>query len=159
MSIDLDLNAVAPAPEDIAAEEIKPLPRGKYLCRIEDAHYSSTRAGDTQVSLTWVVEEGPHKNRKVWDSYLVVHVNADAQRIGRERYASCVTACGFGKKWPQSPTEIIGRRVICGVTIEVDKGGQYPDRNRVGYCLAADSAPSSSGGAKSASTDYDDVPF
>lgn len=52
--------------ETEAAVDLQPLPRGTYRCRIVDGELTESRGGTPGYSLTFAVEEGDHRGRRLW---------------------------------------------------------------------------------------------
>jgi len=52
--------------ETEAATDLVPLPRGKYRCRITDGELTESRSAKPGYSITFVVDDGEHKGRRVW---------------------------------------------------------------------------------------------
>ena len=51
-----------------AAGDIRPLPRGTYRCRISDGELGTSKGGTPGYTLTFTVDDGEHKGRKLWHS-------------------------------------------------------------------------------------------
>lgn len=49
-----------------AAGDMLPLPRGTYRCRVTDGELVTSKGGTPGYSLTFTVDDGEHKGRKVW---------------------------------------------------------------------------------------------
>jgi hypothetical protein len=107
------------------------LPAGKYVAEIIDAVYGPTKSGRGQaVSLQWNITEGEFKNRRVFQQIMMEHENADARRIGRQRFKDAVTACGI-KKDVKDLDVLRYRPCFISVRIRRDKHGEYDDKNEV----------------------------
>jgi hypothetical protein len=52
--------------ETEAAGDMLPLPRGTYRCRVTDGELVTSKGGTPGYSLTFTVDDGEHKGRKVW---------------------------------------------------------------------------------------------
>ena len=86
---------------DVDNEEGTPprelLPAGKYKAEITAASVGPTKNGRGQmVSLTWGISEGDYEKRLVFQSILIQHDSADAQRFGRQKFkdvCDCELAC------------------------------------------------------------------
>jgi Protein of unknown function (DUF669) len=121
---------------DVENEEGTPprelLPKGKYTAEIIDASVAPTKNGKGQmVHLSWCITEGEHENRYVFQSIIIQHESADAQRFGRQKFKDVCVACGITD--PVSDLSVLQYKP-CSlyVVIEQDKTGQYPDKNKVG---------------------------
>ena len=121
---------------DVPNEEGTPprenLPKGKYTAEITNATVAPTKNGKGQmVNLSWCVTEGEYENRYVFQSIIIQHESADAQRFGRQRFKDVCVACGI----TEAVTDLsVLQYKPCSiyVVIEQDKTGQYPDKNKVG---------------------------
>lgn len=49
-----------------AASDLATLPRGKYRCRLVDGEVVQAKAGTPGYQLTFAVDDGEHKGRRVW---------------------------------------------------------------------------------------------
>ena len=49
-----------------AAGDMLPLPRGEYRCRVTDGELVTSKGGTPGYSLTFTVDDGEHKGRKLW---------------------------------------------------------------------------------------------
>jgi hypothetical protein len=52
--------------ETEVADDMRPLPRGTYRCRITDGELTESRGGTPGFTLTFTVDDGDHKGRRVW---------------------------------------------------------------------------------------------
>ena len=52
--------------ETEAAGDMLPLPRGMYRCRITDGELVTSNGGTPGYTLTFTVDDGDHKGRRVW---------------------------------------------------------------------------------------------
>jgi hypothetical protein len=52
--------------ETEAASDLLPLPRGSYRCRVTDGELTTSKSGTPGYSLTFSVENGEHKGRRLW---------------------------------------------------------------------------------------------
>jgi hypothetical protein len=50
----------------VAAGDMLPLPRGNYRCRVTDGELTTSKSGTPGYSLTFSVENGEHKGRRLW---------------------------------------------------------------------------------------------
>lgn len=51
-----------------AAGDMLPLPRGTYRCRVADGELVTSKGGTPGYTLTFTVDDGEHKGRKLWHS-------------------------------------------------------------------------------------------
>jgi len=49
-----------------AAGDMLPLPRGTYRCRVTDGELVTSKGGTPGYTLTFTVDDGEHKGRKLW---------------------------------------------------------------------------------------------
>ena len=49
-----------------AAGDMLPLPRGEYRCRVIDGELVESKSGTPGYSLTFTVDDGEHKSRRLW---------------------------------------------------------------------------------------------
>ena len=49
-----------------AAGDMRPLPRGMYRCRVTDGELVTSKGGTPGYTLTFTVDDGEHKGRKLW---------------------------------------------------------------------------------------------
>ena len=131
-----DDSTILDEPFDPATEEATParhlLPNGKYRAEVIDASVSETKNGrGTLLNLTWqILDPGEFDHRHVYQSILVRHESADAQRYGRFKLKDLCDACGV----TDAVTDVtVFRNKPCTISvgIERDKDGVYADKNRV----------------------------
>jgi len=70
-----------------AADEITPLPVGKYVCRLRSGELGTSRSGTPQYTLRFEVLEGDHSGRQIWHSVYLTQAalpmtKRDLGRIG-----------------------------------------------------------------------------
>jgi Protein of unknown function (DUF669) len=122
------------------------LPSGKYKAEIVQATCGRTKNGRAQsVKLRWAITEGDFENRLLFQDIIVQHDESEgAQRIGREKFKDLCDACGITD--PVTKLDVLlYRPCMISVTIEKDKNGEYPDKNKVARVLPV--AASGNGGA------------
>jgi len=51
-----------------AAGDMLPLPRGTYRCRVTDGELVTSKSGTPGYTLTFTVDDGEHKGRRLWHS-------------------------------------------------------------------------------------------
>src|SRR5262249_27801173 len=87
------------------------------------------------VSLGWRITEGEHENRIVWQSIVIQHSDSpDAQKFGRHRFKDVCAACGITEAVTDLSV-LMYKPCSISITIEQDKTGQYPDKNKVGRVM------------------------
>jgi hypothetical protein len=120
---------------DVENEEGTPprelLPAGKYKAVITTATVGPTKNGRGQaVNLTWSIDEGEHEKRLVFQSCLLQHDSADAQRFGRQKFKDVCSACGITE--PVTDLNVLEYKpCVITVIIRRDKTGEYADKNEV----------------------------
>ena len=130
--------------------DYSPLPEGEYPCRLVDIDEASTRHGDDLWKLKFVVEEGEHSGRYVFDNLVfseraMPRVKLICSRLG-------VDTTGAIDLQPEHLLE-----KICLITVMVedyeDETGTAKKRNRVPFA-GYECADSNAG-----EDDSEDVPF
>jgi Protein of unknown function (DUF669) len=129
-------------PFDPATEEgtppLKLLTPGKYRAVVIDGNVSDTKAKNgTMLHLTWSILGGDFDHRLVFQSIIVRHESADAQRIGRYMLKDLCDACGITEP-VTDVTVFYHKPCTISVGIEKDKNGVYSDKNRVSRIMAVD---------------------
>jgi Protein of unknown function (DUF669) len=120
---------------DVENEEGTPpltlLPPGKYAAEVVDAYVAPTKNGRGQmVHLRWTIVEGDFENRLIFQSCIIQHDSADAQKFGRQKFRDVCFSCGI--TGPVTDLEVLKyKKCHVRVGIEQDKTGQYPDKNKV----------------------------
>lgn len=98
-----------------------PLPAGEYPCIVTEAKPRTNKSNTGKLlELTYVVEKGDFKGRKVWQYINFKHENKKTQDIGEGELKSLVKACGM-TDWPELATAFIGKPVIVKVGIKEDR--------------------------------------
>jgi hypothetical protein len=116
MSINLDWeNILEDLPETAPSRD--PLPPGPYTVRVESADAGVSKTGNNKVELTFVVEDGPHKGRKVWGRINFAKSSPDSMAITVEQLAQF----GITRKWlaANNPTTEQIARKLMGETVEI----------------------------------------
>jgi hypothetical protein len=73
--------------------DFEPLPEGPYLAVITDSEMKDNKAGTGQfLKLTFEVQDGPHKGRKLWAQLNLHHPNETAVRIARAELSAICRA-------------------------------------------------------------------
>lgn len=149
---------------DKAAEEagpsgdFPPVPKGTYRVKVVNAEVKETKAGNGEMLKVRLDIIGPeHVGRVVFDDILIKHTSPDAQRIGRERFATLARACGL--KNPRGTDPLLGHEI--DAFVKVEKNEQHGDRNRVSFYSSPKPQNGFDTGATGASAGFndDDVPF
>jgi Protein of unknown function (DUF669) len=120
-------------PETEEGSSFDLLPPNKYAAEIDDARVATTKNGEGQmVNLRWRIVEGDYESRMVFQSILIQHTSADAQRIGRAKFKDVAVACDIKDKITDLDV-LKYKKCTIGVGIEKDRDGVYPDKNVVKY--------------------------
>lgn len=132
-----------------------PVPKGTYRVKVVSAETKETKAGNGEMLKVRLDIIGPNNaGRVIWDDILIKHPSEEAQRIGRERFATLCRASGLRN--PKTTDELQGKEVDAFVKVETSE--QYGDRNRVSFYSTAQAATSFTSPAPMAGAD-NDVPF
>jgi Protein of unknown function (DUF669) len=118
-----------PNEEGTPAREL--LPAGVYKAEIVSATSGRTKNGRGHaVNLTWTITEGEYEKRCTWQSILLQHDSADAQRFGRQKFKDVCAACGIA----ESVTDLnvlLYKPCLIHVIIRTDKNHEFADKNEV----------------------------
>jgi hypothetical protein len=120
------------------------LPDGKYPAEIFVGEYGPTenRRG-MMVKFTWqIVGDGPYARRVVYQNILLEHESEKARSIGRGMFKDIIACCGI--TGPVDDLEALYfKPCVISVRTEKDRGGGYPDKNRVVrvYPIGAQATP------------------
>jgi len=131
--------------EDI--DDFAPLEAGRYLCRLAEVKEGKTQFADEMWKLRWVVTDGPHEGRCIFDN--MVFSTAALKRV--KLICSCL---GLDISSEVDLTPDLIRDKVCYVTVEID---EYEDTE--GNLKACNIVPFA--GYEPAGEDGDDenVPF
>jgi hypothetical protein len=111
------------------------IPRGRYKAEIVSAKAGPTKnSKGYMVTLNWSIVEGDYENRTIWQTILMQHESADAQRFGRMKLKDVLVALGI-KGEVTDLSVMLHKPCLIGVTIRQDKAGRYPDRNEIGRVM------------------------
>jgi hypothetical protein len=133
-------------PTDLGGFE--PLPPGEYVAQAIEGRIAPPKTGNGYaLTLTWKILEGEYENRQVWRNISYVHPKAGAQYHGQKMLNAIIDAVGAATPLTNiEPLLFVPCRI--GISIETDKNGMYPDKNRVvkvsplGNNEASEDAPS-----------------
>ena len=88
-TLNFDANTVEPA------DELEPIPTGKYVAVITDSEMKPTKAGTgSYLQLTFQIIEGEHANRLLWVRLNLDNPNATAVEIARRELSAICRAVG-----------------------------------------------------------------
>jgi hypothetical protein len=139
------------------AQDFSPLPDGKYLCRLAEVEEAGTQYGDEMWKLRFVVAEGPHKGRRIFDNMVFSEAALKRVKLICSRLGLDVSG-----ELDLTPEAIKDR--TCYVTVETDEyeedEGKMKRRNIVpfaGYERADKAAMESA--APGTDDSEDDLPF
>lgn len=113
-----------------------------------------TSTGGEMVAATFVIVEGEHKGRKIWQNFNTVNKSEKAQNFGRRMLAGWARACG--KPNAKNTDELLEK--VFWAKLGIEKGtGQYKDKNIIASYLmpegASASAPKSEAATSEKTTD------
>jgi hypothetical protein len=127
------------------AETIEPaaprtiMPAADYLCHAVESEMRATRNGNGEyLWIEFVVLEGEHKGRRVWDRINLVNTNTTAVEIGQRQLSALCRACGVLQ--PKGSQELHSIPVLVSVGIQPAKDN-YEARNIVKGYKSARTAP------------------
>ena len=118
-----------PATEEGNSWEL--VPPGEYPAHAIAAEVKAPSTGDGHgLTLTWKILEGNYEGRQVWQHITITHSNQQAQNIGRKMIKDICVALGIDEQL-NSAEPFLYKPARIRVGIEVDKKGQYDDKNVV----------------------------
>ncbi len=113
------------------------IPTGTYRVQVTEADVCPTSSGSGQyIKLKWEIMDGPMAKRTVFQNLNIRNASAEAERIGRSQLASVMVAMGIDVC--NDTDQLMYKPVIAKVGVEVDKTGQYGDRNKIVSCTPAE---------------------
>src|SRR5262245_6716299 len=72
-----------------------PIPAGQYLAQIIEAEHKNNLSGSgTHLHLTWLVMDGDHANRRVFQNVTIENSSQDAVEIGQKTIGNIISAIG-----------------------------------------------------------------
>ena len=105
-----------------AASTFEPLPAGTYHCRyLKDEPRQSRSSGDTYLSATYVVVDGPYAKRQIFDRYLIWNKNPTCQRIHLGKIKAIGLAVGVPN--PSDSGQFWGKELLLKVALRTDDQG------------------------------------
>jgi hypothetical protein len=118
-----------------ASQPFALLPRDLYKAEIVSAMAGPTKNGlGYSVNLKWSITEGEFENRIVFQTVLIQHQSAEAQKFGRQKFKDVLNALGITAK-VSDLNVMLNKPCQIGVIVRQDKAGQHPDRNEVGRVM------------------------
>ena len=110
--------------------DFKPLPEGKYLCRLDNVEEASTKNGDEMWKLRFEVTSGENKGRYIFDN--LVFTNAAMKRV---KLVCSRLGLDVGGELDLKPEMLMERTAVVEVTTEdyEDEHGNTKERNVVPF--------------------------
>jgi len=106
------------------------IPPGEYVAQIIEAENAIPRSGDGQMlKVTWAIVEGECEGRYVWQTLCYDHSSVTARDIAQKALKRICVALDVGVLRDPETLKFKPARVKVG--IEVDKNGQYDDKNKI----------------------------
>lgn len=109
------------------------IPEGTEVrMKCTEAEDKETSSGGEMIAAVFVITEGEHKGRKIWQNFNTVNKSEKAQNFGRRMVAGWARACG--KPNAKNTDELLEKQFWAKLGIE--KGtGQYKDKNVIASYL------------------------
>lgn len=104
------------------AEEFKPLPPGKYVCRIIKGELRENRNGTPEYVLTFRVLEGDHSDRQIW---LSLYLTENALSYTKRDLAK------IGITSPDQLEEPVPEGIRCSVIVQIRCDDDGKEWNRI----------------------------
>ena len=133
------------------------IPEGTEVrMKCTEAEDKETSTGGEMIVATFVIIEGEHKGRKIWQNFNIVNKSEKAQNFGRRMISGWARAAG--KPNAKNTDELLEKPF--NVKLGIEKGtGNYKDKNTIASFLMAEGASSPAPKSeKPASTPKEDVP-
>jgi hypothetical protein len=110
------------------------IPPGEYKAIMTESEVKQTNAGTgTYLKATWLIVDGEHEGRKIWEMYTLTNPNAKATVIGRGQLKSIALAMGKTSGMVNDSEEMHDKPVLIKVKTEPGQG-EYGPKNRIsGY--------------------------
>jgi hypothetical protein len=107
------------------------LPPGEYLAQAIEGRIGPPKTGNGYaLTLTWKILGGEYENRQVWQNIPYRHPKDVVQYYGQKMLNAVIVAAGaLSPLTTAEPLLFVPCRI--GISIETDKNGVYPDKNRV----------------------------
>jgi hypothetical protein len=112
------------------AGDYTPLPKGRYFCRVDSIKESFTQHGDELWNVRYVVVDGPHKGRSVFDNLVF-----SEKAMKRVKYVCARLGVDVSGEIDLTPEMLVGKSCLVSVEIESypDDEGKEKLRNRVPF--------------------------
>lgn len=116
-------------PSQQEGSNFEPFPAGYYVAEIISATIGQPKSGDGHMlSLTWRIAEGDYENRQIWQTLCYQHSNPTTQDIARKALKDICTALAINEQI-SDPEVLKFKPAKVKVVVEVDKFGQFDDKN------------------------------
>ncbi len=117
---------------NVSSQKPQALPDGKYVANITDVNMADTKAGNPMVKLTFTVSDGPMKNRKVFDQYVLEHSNPKVVEISLGKIKSILECSGY--KDPNKLSDIQDLSGLqLGIKTKTRADESYGDKTEISY--------------------------
>lgn len=130
IDLDIDLSTVTEASYD-------PIPPGEYQAQALNVDVARSQAGNLMVRAEFAIVGGQYDNKRIFENYSIQHANAQVVEIALRAIKSWAIACGHtgNERLTEGLLKSLeGQEFIARISIEKDKTGQYPDKNRLRGC-------------------------
>lgn len=108
-------------------EDFTPLPAGQYTVRVESCEVKPTKTQKDMYAVTYVVTEGPHAGRKIWQNFVVSPESPKAMGFFFADMAKLGASQQFFATEPE-PGAVAAQ--IAGTVVQVVTGPQRNDPTR-----------------------------
>lgn len=119
--------------EEFDASSVEPssprevIPPGKYVAHIIDSEMKFTQSGGKMLALTFEIQEGEHKGRRLWDNLNLVNSNEKAVEIARRTLSAICHA--VGRLQVKDSQDLHFRQLLVTVAVEADQRDAHLPRD------------------------------
>lgn len=112
--------------------KFKPVPKGEYLARMNRYSVVQTKKGDAMVKASFQIVNGDHKDRLVFENYILTNASQMAVKVAKEKLSKYIKAAGGSTAFEDDPS-VLDKYLETPVLLELDieENGQYGDRNTI----------------------------
>lgn len=104
-----------------------PIENGEYLVKILDTELKQTKSGGFALNVTFEIQEGVCKGRRIWESYNIINQSEQASSIGKGQVKTLALCCGLDPESVDDSEMLHGKLVIARVEGKPDMNGiEYP---------------------------------
>ena len=130
--LSVDREKYREASESRVNQGYAPIPEGVYPAAIEEAEVRRNKAGTGDyLKMKWVVADGQHRGRVIWDNITVSHQQEKSVSIGLVFLSKLCDAVGLAE--PPDDTDMFHGR-SCAIRVVVREQEGYPPDNKIrGY--------------------------